>query len=209
MYNVWVWVSLTRGGDERPGSLIVDGARSARCTMYSSIVNIALASLRIILKVSCEVVSVQCTQCLRSEVGGLGLVSAPGIGTSPLLLLARQGEYICLIFASIMSGCESVRSTVIICYNTNYKSWSDGFHSSLERGYRHFMIDMRSRLLYQQETCLYSVWLFSVENVFITFHVGVNQWTGKLKIAQSCFQSIRNFDRQFAWNLSLSRPVLE
>ena len=43
-----------------------------------------------------------------------------------------------------------------------------------------------------------SVWLFSVANVFITFHVGVNQSTGKLKIAQSCFQSIRNFDRQFA-----------
>ena len=49
----------------------------------------------------------------------------------------------------------AVGYTVIICYNTNSKSWSDGFHSSLERGYRHFMIDMRSRLLYQQETCLY------------------------------------------------------
>ena len=40
------------------------------------------------LKVSCQVVSVQCS--LMLEVGGLGLVSASGIGTSLLPpLLAR------------------------------------------------------------------------------------------------------------------------
>ena len=58
----------------------------------------------IIVKSDVQVVSVQCTLSGGWSPGLL--VSALGFGTSPLLLLARRGEYICLIFASIMSGSE-------------------------------------------------------------------------------------------------------